>query len=768
MAFDPPNRHLDSAGDLLISTHPGSDGLPCPTYVRKVGTSAPGIIYRSSRPALAVAAAFAVALAVLVSTPGTAEAEVRYTLTGSSESPPLSRSNGDTVYITATGTAYVKFAISTVGSAKASFTHSSADQNGQVITCREGDPCDADKSNATGGGVQVAMKIANDSGAGAIFVTRTLPGSPATDPAVDEIGVSVAQVPTKLTAKPNVKAINSSGEGTAGTTYVDIRLTDASGKGIASKELTVVSTRATLATATVATRTVGDDTVALGAYTGATLAGNVTTSTDPTENTSDGAGYARVQVTGAGSPGIATITVTYNELTATANIVLYGRVTKIAAVAEQSAIEQGGKTFIVVTATDAGGNPVAGHNVNVKSGASGVVGPAEDAAEVTFSNEENKDAAPVGTLGKGDLPACGDVTAVEADPTTTPPTVAVAASEGTNDEGKCVIRIDAGSAAGTDDDASRGTHTVTIQGPKADGSTDVKLEIQVGGAPASITSDAPQLLSPSEELTVNLTVRDDEGVRVGRTSIEVLETVQYGALLTEPTTTSDGRAKFSYLAPSTPGVVEFLVRTKGPDGKVTARLPIIIRIAETMDDPDETGPTAPAAPEFVRISRSADGTLRVTTSPPAAGLTVEAEVSSNDGASWTAVPSGAPDAGEYIGRARFAMGELVSSWAYSPNSVVVAAADPDDPPPPPTDPEPSISGAVPSAPGESGLVIINNVDNTAELVGLFDCDAPTVTLSSDGGLVRYAAGVLAFVNERFIQSGVLPTSGPTPAFATCE
>ena len=726
-----------------------------------MGTSAPGIIYRSSRPALAVAAAFAVALAVLVSTPGTAEAEVRYTLTGSSESPPLSRSNGDTVYITATGTAYVKFAISTVGSAKASFTHSSAEQNGQVITCREDDPCDADKSSATGAGVQVAMKIANDSGAGAIFVTRTLPGSPATDPAVDEIGVSVAQVPTKLTAKPAVKAINSNGEGTAGTTHVDIRLTDASGKGIASKELTVVSTRATLATATTATRTVGDDTVALGAFTGATLAGNVTTSVDPdTTNTSDGTGYARVQVTGAGSPGIATITVTYNELTASANIVLYGKVTKIAAVAEQSAIEQGGKTFIVVMATDAGGNPVAGHNVNVKSGASGVVGPAEDAAEVTFSNTMNKDAAPVGTLGKGDLPACGDVTAVTAVPDGDPPVVGVAASEGTNDEGKCVIRIDAGSASGTDDDASRGTHTVTVQGPKADGSTDVKLEIQVGGKPASITSDAPQLLSPSDELTVNLTVRDDEGVRVGRTTIEVLETVQYGALLTEPTTTSDGRAKFSYLAPSTPGVVEFLVRTKGLDGKVTARLPIIIRIAETMDDTVDTGPTAPAAPEFVRISRSADGALRVTTSPPGEGLTVETEVSDNDGASWTAVPSGAPAAGEYIGRARFAMGELVSSWAYSPNSVTVAAADPDDPPPPPP-PPPEISVS-----GESGLVIVKNADSIEDILAELACGSTTGTTITLPGNNIYAVGAPAVANRGFLANVSFPIE-EAAAYVAC-
>ena len=49
------------------------------------------------------------------------------------------------------------------------------------------------------------------------------------------------------------------------------------------------------------------------------------------------------------------------------------------------------------------------------------------------------------------------------------------------------------------------------------------------------------------------------------------------------------KAKFTYLAPSTPGVVEFLVRTRNKPAteagsKVTSQLPIIIQIAEAMAD----------------------------------------------------------------------------------------------------------------------------------------------------------------------------------------
>ncbi len=112
------------------------------------------------------------------------------------------------------------------------------------------------------------------------------------------------------------------------------------------------------------------------------------------------------------------------------------------------------------------------------------------------------------------------------------------------------------------------------------GVNEATVEIQVGGPPATIESDASERIDPSAEITVNVTVLDDESVRVGGVDIEVIHTAGDGAIITDiASRTKDGRAKFTYLAPSTPGVTEFLVRTKTGTSKVTAQLPIIIAIA---------------------------------------------------------------------------------------------------------------------------------------------------------------------------------------------
>ena len=160
------------------------------------------------------------------------------------------------------------------------------------------------------------------------------------------------------------------------------------------------------------------------------------------------------------------------------------------------------------------------------------------------------------------------------------------ASTGTNGDGQCVIQVTAPDNAGTATDAARGTHTITLvasndgsAGPR--GVNEPSVEVQVGGAPATISSDAPERIDPSTELTVNVTVVDDEDVRVGRVAIEAIQTAGDGAIITPiGAMTSDGRAKFTYLAPSRPGVVEFLVRTTGrrQQGDV-ASLAIIITIA---------------------------------------------------------------------------------------------------------------------------------------------------------------------------------------------
>ena len=572
---------------------------------------------------LAVAAAFAVALAVLVSVSSTPTAEAALqsrAADGTFSTHDGNAQNGDTVYVQNDATTYVQFEIVTAGGASASFTHGDASEDGQSLLCRDAADdatgnCDADPS---GTGVTVAVKIDSDSGKGVVFVRQTVVATDATTS--DEITVTVAQVPTTLSVKANTSSIDAKGANAtppeAGTTYLDIRLMDENNKGIASKEITIVSTRALLSTAASPldsrTITVGTQTedAAIGAFTGASLAGTVTSSADAGTNADvDTAGYARVVVTGGGSAGISTITLTYLDLSATVDIVLHGPVKTLSAELEQGAIEVGGMTRIVVTALDAGGNPVANQNVAVKT-RGGVTPPERLATPVSTSNTVNKDGGTAGSLAdKGDLPSCGDREAVAA--AEGPPVViAQAASSGTNGDGQCVIQVTAPDNAGTATDAARGTHTIVLvasddgsAGPR--GVNEPSLEVQVGGAPASISSDAPERIDPSTELTINLTVVDDEDVRVGRVTIEAVKTAGDGAIITPiGAMTSDGKAKFTYLAPSTAGVVEFLVRTRAANNAVTASLPIIIQIAEeAMEEPDE--PDMPAMPE-------GDATLSVT------------------------------------------------------------------------------------------------------------------------------------------------------------
>ena len=584
------------------------------SYVRKMGASA-----------LVVATAFAVAFAVLLSTPDTAEAELRSRATDGTFSARADNDaeNGDTIYVRFNNDGYATFTISTTGAASASFVHSDAADDGQSIVCGSiaadatgaATSCDREAGDSQ---VTVEVKIDDDSGKGVVFVKQeAITGAGTTT--TDAIDVTVAQVPTSLTVKANTNSIDAKGDSatpaTAGRTYVDIRLLDENNKGIAGESITVVSTRALLQSVAAADGThaatneravtVGalTETVTLTDLTGSgSLAGTVTSTTDAGTNDVDTAGYARVVVIGAGSPGISTITVTMGELSATADIVLHGPVKTLSAELEQGAIEVGGMTHIVVTALDAGGNPVANQNVAVKT-QGGVTPPERLAVPVGTSNTVNKDSGTIGSLrDKGDLPACGDVTAVTAAPDADPPVVGVAGSTGTNGDGKCVIQVTAPDNAGTATDAARGTHTVTLvasndgsAGPR--GVNEPSVEVQVGGPAAAIASDAPARIDPSTELTVNLTVTDDENVRVGRVAIEVQQTAGDGAIITPiGEMTSDGRAKFTYLAASRAGVVEFLVRTRDADNKVMASLPIIIDVGAEEEEAPPEAPSLSRAP----------------------------------------------------------------------------------------------------------------------------------------------------------------------------
>ena len=501
--------------------------------------------------------------------------------------------NGDVVYIQNSATGFVLYEITAIGGADASFTHTSAQGEGKILYCSPSTnpgTCDVDQVDT---GSTVAVKVADDSGRGGVIIKQTVLATGTTT--ADELTVTVKPVPTTLTATASPKAVNA-GEGTAtaGPSTLTFRLLDQNANPIGGQALTVIASHGALSTATAPTTWV--DATDGVTFTGSgTQVGTVTTSTDGGADAEvNGAGHAAVTFTPGGVAGTATITVRVvgSALSQTVDIVMYGAAKTITAEPEQSALQIGGDTFIVVTVKDAGGNAVAEHNVAVKSGANGIVGPSIPSNDVMASNTVNKNADPLATLTGTDLPACGDVDAVPDTSGADEPSNAVAGSTGTNAAGKCVIQVTT-AGAGTPspaDDTTRGTHTITIQGPAADGSADVTVEIEIGGAPETITSDAPEQVEPGDEVTINVTVVDDEGVRVGAVAIEAIKT-DGGGLITTPIAamTSDGRAKFSYLAPSRAGTVDLLVRTKNALGTETARLPITITVGEA--EPEGPAPT---------------------------------------------------------------------------------------------------------------------------------------------------------------------------------
>ncbi len=478
----------------------------------------------------------------------------------------------------------VQFAILSSSTASASFVFNGK----QAIFCIDNTPCD---KNSDPSAVSVEVIVAADAAANtAVVISRNEPGD---DVVTDYFIVTRAPVPTRLTITPSPKAISAASTDEAtNSTQITIRLTDENGKGIGGQSLDVTAGLGTLGDGTHPS-TVSDEYQGL-AFSGGTQSGTVTTSTDAGRAESvDGAGWATVELTGAGATGTATVTVkvTRGTLSNTSEVVLYGGVATITASSEQGAIAVGESTYIVVEAKDGNGNPVANAEMSLKT-ATGNVPPTKLANPVEVDDDANKEMT-AGSLNPavGDIPSCDAHVADTNDPST------FAASTGTDSNGKCVIKVTAGAGApGPADDAARGTHTITIvagaTGAGTPGVTEAVVEIQVGGAPATVRSDAPPRIDTSAEVTVNLTVVDDENVRVGEVDIEVLQTAGDGTIITEaPAKTKDGRAKFTYLAPSTPGKVEFLARTKNALGGVTAQLPIIIDIGP---DPEEA-PDAPPA-----------------------------------------------------------------------------------------------------------------------------------------------------------------------------
>ncbi|MCY3601822.1 MAG: hypothetical protein OXH12_01970, partial [Chloroflexi bacterium] len=482
------------------------------------------------------------------------------------------------------------------------------------LTCADWDSTDAATllnqacdSNGTDNTVTFTVTIDADSPLGSIWIqnyARQPGGADPTIAAANEVEIKVVRSNPPVAMHvlaPHASAIPSTG----GTTTITIQLVDGRGNGLVGQRLAVSTTRGLLVATNDnvpdATDNACEATDAVSVCTVQTrAAAGADTPNDPADDVAAG----QVAVTLNSNQGTGNAAVTFRHasgLTRTFDITVHGPAASISAVAEEKTIGVGNDTYIVVTVLDADGNPTVGSQADVATSVplANPIAPPEvpagtQAVRITANNDLDR-GHPVPALN---LPACGDQPNTDADTTddVDPSAGNIMANAGTNTSGKCVIKITApgaGTPANPADDATRGTHTVTVSVVNTAGTPNARIEaatveIQVGGAPATIEHDAGSSIEPSDEITVNVTVLDDEGGRVGSVPIEVIQTAGDGSIITGAATrTSDGRAKFTYLAPSTPGTVEFLVRTRAAvsdegvfSGPTTAKQAIIIAIGD--------------------------------------------------------------------------------------------------------------------------------------------------------------------------------------------
>ena len=562
----------------------------------------------------------------------------------------------------------------------------------QSILCYPGAPCDANTATA---GVQLRVSIDDDSPLGEIYVQHITRSGTGVVAVTTEhiITVAAPDPPTaiQVVSGPTPKAIS---EDDSRGSDITVRLVKANGAGVGGQTLTVTTTRGVFTTDGSGVCAAADA-AATGATSGV-AACTITTPNDDTATTDvNEAGRGKVTLHGNGFSGVATVTFLLSEprITRTVDVVLYGDAANMSAAAQNSSIAVGGDTFIVVTILDASGNPVTGAQADLDTRArnGGVTAPETPTSVAAIPVAADNDVDFLHpTDEKKDLPACGNAPA--GDNPRTPTTTATPAetdfdpfpTPGTNGDGKCVIQViatDGGTADITTDDATRGMHTLTIKANALSRDADkVAVEINVGGAPTSITTDAPAQVAQLSSTKITYTVLDDDGVRVGAVSATLDQIEGSGKVTAGESTamTADGQRSFTYRAPASVGTAVFLVTVPVGDSEISQTIELQIGAAPAQDDAD-AAPEPPAAPENVNVLLGAEGALTVTTTPAAGeGQTVEQQVQ-HDGGAWMAVPETA-EPGVYFARARFMDGDLMSSWTYSAGSVTVAAPAPEPEP----------------------------------------------------------------------------------------
>ena len=317
---------------------------------------------------------------------------------------------GDTVNIIFEGTevGFVQASIDPSSSSSGSFGTGGA----QSVACSADTPCDvgrtdADPPAADTTNVTVALNIDADSAEGFILVKLGQVGGTA---GADTKVITVSKVrqagSISVSAAAKVIAVNQTvgGDAASITTLVTARLLNAQEPPAG---LNIVSPGG------VKFDVDGPATLTCGG----TASGQVCTvptadfDHDDDQATAEQMGYAQATVTSTGRPGNVTVTASFpGGLEDTVEIIVYGAATNITAVANESAIEIGGKTLIVVTSTDGAGNPVSRQTYDKKA-KDGVVGPSEEAEHCRHQRQRqgHQGRRPVSascTRSRCDLPGC--------------------------------------------------------------------------------------------------------------------------------------------------------------------------------------------------------------------------------------------------------------------------------------------------------------------------------------------------------------------------
>ncbi len=655
---------------------------------------------------LAGVAAFAVALAVLLSassTPTAQAAEIPVT-SGTATVQP-----GDTAVMTQDGR-IVRF---TIDGENSTSTGSFASGGGQTIACSDDGSCDTgvtddDPPVDVEDSIQVKLDVDSDSADGFIIVKYAVvidalgAVGDAANAGTIVITVTTQPKPDTLTAKPDstsVAASDDAGNTDETTITATVKNDQDPSEGVEGETLTFITTLGLL---------------------DCDGAGNDAPSqvcqadTEEDDNSTDvnELGTATVMLIGGGRAGTATITVTHGSVDpASVEVTFYGDAGDLTAAAEQDSVHIGGKVFVVLTVTDDAGNAVKGQTPIVTTGDKGIVGPTDDSNEVKTSALANKL-----SKGKVAIPACEAHEGTEADPSTE--TEAVAGSSGTNDDGQCVVEVSApADDADTSDDeaATRGVNTLNFElGTGADKLT-ASVEIEVAGVPATIATDPADgsYVGHLSETTITITVTDDEEVLAGATNVRVRKLEGGGLVegdatdaITEAkpnggTLTKNGVATVTFTAPSRDGVVTLVIDAGKGTGSIRTALTLNIG---TEPEPVEPEVVEPVEPEVVEP--------------------VEPEV---------------------------------VEPVVEPEPVVEVVTPP------------GIVGFNPSA-GQSGVVTftdLTSIDDALGLIGCGDQTGATVSLTlMDGSSAIYAVGAPAFANRGFTDNVEFPIA-LTGAYVSC-